>query len=68
MQLLICLKAFSGYGRCMFMEIVLKEIELAKEIFILEVISKFEVPLPHRLSQDYLPMSCRFYDPVIKIA
>ena len=68
MKLLICLKAFSGYGRCMFMEIVLKEIELTKEIFVLDIVNKFDVAIPFRLLQDYLPMSCRFYDPVIKIA
>ena len=49
------------------MEIVLKEIEIEKEILYLEIVNKFDVDLPFRLLQDYLPMSYHFYDPVIKI-
>lgn len=46
MQLLKSLKAFSGYGRCTYMEIVLKEIELAKEIFVLDIANKNDVAIP----------------------
>lgn len=68
MQLLKCLKAFVGYGRCTYMEIVLKEIELAKEMFILDLTNKYEADIPIQLLQDHLPLSFHFYDPVILIA
>lgn len=34
MQLMKCLKAFVGYGKTTYLEIVLKEIQVAKELFI----------------------------------
>ena len=44
------------------MEIVLKEIELAKQIFVLELTNKFETDIPEQLLQSKLPMSFQFYD------
>ena len=49
MQLLKCLKAFVGYGRCTYIEIVLKEIELAKLIFVLDLTNKYEANIPDQL-------------------
>ena len=46
-----------GYGRSTYMEIVLKEIELAKQIFVLELTNKFETDIPEQLLQSKLPMS-----------
>lgn len=46
MQLLKCLKAFTGYGRCTYMEVVLKEIELVKEKFKLDLMYMHEARIP----------------------
>ena len=52
MQLLKCLKAFVGYGRCTYIEVVLKEIQLAKEMFVMDLTNKFEADIPSQLLQD----------------
>ena len=46
LNLLKNLKAFSGFGRCTYMEIVLKEIELAKEMFLMDLCMGDEVIMP----------------------
>ena len=43
----------------------LKLHELNKQIFILEFELGNEVLIPASLSQDYLPLSFRYYDPII---
>ena len=45
------LKAFSGYGRCTYLEIILKEIELLKDMFILDLEQGNELPIPMELRQ-----------------
>ena len=47
--------------------ILLKVISLEKELFILEMEQGSEVFIPHRLSQDQLPMSYKYYDPIMNI-
>ena len=49
------------------MEIVLKELELAKQMFVLELINKFETDIPDQLMQNNLPMSFQFYDSTFPI-
>lgn len=46
MKLLKHLKAFVKYGRCTYMEIVLKEISLAKQLFMLDITNKNDVAIP----------------------
>lgn len=46
MQLLKSLKAFVGYGRCCYNEIVLREIELARELFELDCLNKYQATIP----------------------
>ena len=68
MQLLKSLKAFVGYGRCTYMEIILKEIELANQLFQLEVLNKHYATIPPQLIQSHLPLSYQFYDSIIHVA
>lgn len=60
----IKLRALSGmaYLRCL-----LRRIELSKEMFILDIEGGHEVFIPKDLSQDKLPYSMRYYDPIIAI-
>ena len=51
MQLLKYLKAFVGFGRTTYMELVLKEIELSKEILILDLELGTEAIIPTQLQQ-----------------
>jgi hypothetical protein len=50
-----------------FIEILLRRIKLAKQIFVLDVEQGQEVFIPKDLSQVNMPMSFRYYDPIIKI-
>ena len=67
MKLMRNLKAFIGYGRCTYLEIVIKQLQLVKELFILDVEQGDEVIIPTELLQSDLPLSFKFYDPVLKI-
>lgn len=67
MRLLKTLKAFVGYGRCTYLEILLREIEVMKEIFILDVEQGDEISIPMQLKQSNLSISYRFYDPVMAL-
>ena len=51
----------------LFLIILLEKIKLMKEIFIYEVEQKIETFIPPDLSQDALPFSFRFYDPIIAL-
>lgn len=43
------LRAFSDYGRCTFLEIVLKTIELTQELFIIDLNYGTEISIPEYL-------------------
>lgn len=62
MRILKNLRAFSGHGRCSYIKIVLKEIELIKKIFILDIEQGEEVALPIDLNYSKLPLSLLFGD------
>ena len=49
MKLMRNLKAFIGYGRCTYLEIVLKQLQLVKELFILDIEQGDEVIIPTEL-------------------
>lgn len=46
---------------------MLRRIELAKELFMLEVETGKEVFIPVELSEDHFPNSMRYYDPIMAI-
>lgn len=54
-------KCMKGIWYC---EGILKKIELAKELMVLDLEQGKEVLIPKQLSQDHLPMSFRYYDPI----
>ena len=51
----------------LYIEILLKKIELTKTLFIQELESGSEVFIPKDLSQDCFPSSFKYYDPIIGI-
>ena len=46
---------------------ILRRIELAKELFILEIETGQEVFIPKDLTMDHMPYTMRFYDPISAI-
>lgn len=50
-----------------YIEITLKQIQLAKQLFILNIEQGEEAIIPIQLSQKNLQLSYRFYDPILKI-
>ena len=46
---------------------MLKRIQIAKELFTLEIEQGSEAFIPVELSQKSLPLSFRFYDPILKM-
>ena len=51
----------------MYIEAMIYKIKLIKELFIYELEAGFESIIPRELSQDTLPFSFRYYDPIIAI-
>jgi hypothetical protein len=48
-----------------FITIKLRQIHLAKEIYVLDIEQGQEVFILPELSQQCLPVSCKFYDPIL---
>lgn len=46
---------------------LLRKIQIVKELFIFDVEQGQEVFIPKELSQDHLPQSFRFYDPILML-
>jgi hypothetical protein len=61
-KLMIQLKIFGGL---LYLQCILKKIQLAKELFMIELMSGQEVNVPKDLSQSNLPYSYRYYDPIL---
>ena len=51
----------------LYLDAILKKIELEKELFIADLEQGKECFIPKELSQDTLPYSFRYYDPIIQI-
>ena len=56
---------FKALKKANLIKVVLKRIGIAKELFIMEMSKGLEVYIPKDLSQGHLPLSMRFYDPII---
>lgn len=63
-RLMLSLKMLKGL---FFIETLLTKIKLAKQIFVLDVEQGQEVFILDDLSQRHLPLSFRYYDPIIQI-
>ena len=50
-----------------FIEASLRKIQINKEYIIHEIEMGNEILIPMNLSQDHLPISFRYYDPILKI-
>ena len=51
----------------LYIQVLLKKIALVRSIFIANFEQGYEVLIPYELSQEHLPASFRFYDPLIQI-
>lgn len=63
-RLILALRMLKGL---FFIETLLTKIKLAKQIFVLDVEQGQEVFILDDLSQRFLPLSYKYYDPIIKI-
>ena len=60
----INLKALKGV---IMLNAMLKKIQLQKELFVLDIEDGNEIYIPSSLTQDRLPYSFRFYDPILAL-
>ena len=67
MKFMSNMSAFKGFGRCTFIEIILKKILLIKELFINDIENGDEVAIPKELKQPSLSFQYKFYDPLLPI-
>lgn len=63
LKMLISIKAFSGIFMIMA---ILKRIEISKKIFIIDIEQGQEVFIPGDLQQNKLPMTFRYFDPILQ--
>ena len=59
-----CLNAYSG---ATYIHLLLQQISLSKELLQLHIEQGDEVLIPAELSQNHLPQSFRFYDPILQM-
>ena len=50
-----------------YLKAILKKIQLARDLLVLDVETGKEAMIPKLLSQDWLPQSFRYYDAVLKM-
>ena len=58
----VSLKGISGIA---LIKCLLRKIQIVKELFIIDIEQGQEVFIPKELSQDHLPLSFRYYDPIL---
>ena len=63
-QIILGLKCAEGM---LFIKVLLKKISLIKDLLVTEIEQGNEVYIPKDLSQSQLPLSFRYYDPILKI-
>ena len=61
------LRGIGGFTGLTFIEITLKLINEARELFLLNISQGDEIVIPKELSQKQMSFSYRFYDPILKI-
>ena len=52
-------------NKILFIKCALMKIQVAKELFVLEVEQGHEAYVPNELAVEYLPLSFRFYDAIL---
>ena len=58
---------FRAVNKINFVQCLIKRIDLAKRLFIMDIEEGSEVYIPNDLRNDKLPMSFQFYDPIMNI-
>lgn len=61
------LQGIGGFQGLTFIDIVLKRITIAKQLFLLNISQGDENLIPPELSQRCLTINYRFYDPILSI-
>ena len=60
-------KSLKCVNGILFIKLSLEQINISKQLFTTDIEQGSEAYIPKMLSQDQLPLSFRFYDPIIKI-
>jgi len=63
-NMLLGLKALKPF---LYVEAILEKLKLIKDVFLWEIEEGVESFIPKELSQDHMPSSFRYYDPIIAI-
>lgn len=61
------LRGIGGFTGLTLIEILIDEIKIAKNLFLLNLAQGEELLIPRELSQNNMPMSYRFYDPILSM-
>ena len=64
LKLLQSIRTFNGIFLIMA---ILKRIEVSKKVFMIDIEQGFEVFIPTDLQQNHLPMTYRYFDPIIQV-
>ena len=62
------IKGLGFPGQTTYVKFSMKIIELERELFALNLMKGYEVKVPDTLDQSNLPVSYRFYDPILLLA
>jgi len=60
-------KNLAGFTGLSFLEVALKQIQLKRRLFLIDVSQGSAEYIPKELCQRDLPMSYKFYDPILRI-
>ena len=63
-KLVLNLKSLQG---ALYLKTVLEKIEISRKLFVIAVQDGDEIYVPNDLSQTQLPISFRYYDPIIQV-
>lgn len=69
-NILMCLNLINklrAVHGCIYLYSLIKREELVKQLFIMDVEEGGEILIPGEMSQDQLPRSFRYYDPILNI-
>jgi len=61
LSIFVALRIYQGHN---FIALLLKYIQITKELFVINIESGEEVRIPQAISMDNLPMSFQYYDPI----
>ena len=59
--------AIGAFHKLLYIMVINKKIEIVKKLFIMDIEIGNVMQIPRELSQEDLPASFRFYDPIIRL-